>query len=241
MEKFKPTWLYIKQHNITGLKYFGKTTKSDPIKYKGSGLYWLRHIEMHGNDVTTIWSKLFLDKDSLTAYALKFSSENKISESINWANLKPENGLDGNLPGSVLSDETKRKLSVSHSSPKSDKWKISASANRKGKVAPNKGISHTESTKQKISESVSGENNPMFGKKHSDSSKQKMSVSRIGKEPANKGIARTTEQKEKQSSAMQGKEPWNKGVSMKLGKCIKCGKETSVAAIGRYHNGNCKF
>ena len=27
--EFKPTWLYIKQHNTTGLKYFGKTTK-DP-------------------------------------------------------------------------------------------------------------------------------------------------------------------------------------------------------------------
>lgn len=44
--------LYIKTHNITGLKYFGKTIKN-PLKYKGSGKYWKRHLAIHGNDVTT--------------------------------------------------------------------------------------------------------------------------------------------------------------------------------------------
>ena len=39
-DSFVPTWLYIKQHNITKLKYFGKTVRKDPIKYKGSGTYW---------------------------------------------------------------------------------------------------------------------------------------------------------------------------------------------------------
>jgi len=33
----KPTYLYIKEHSKTGLKYFGKTTKSDPTVYDGSG------------------------------------------------------------------------------------------------------------------------------------------------------------------------------------------------------------
>lgn len=32
MTEFLPTYLYIKTHNQTGLKYFGKTTK-DPFKY----------------------------------------------------------------------------------------------------------------------------------------------------------------------------------------------------------------
>jgi len=36
MQEFKPVWLYIKEHNVTKLKYFGKTTTADPIKYKGS-------------------------------------------------------------------------------------------------------------------------------------------------------------------------------------------------------------
>jgi hypothetical protein len=48
---FKPTWLYIKQHNLTKLKYFGKTINKDPVKYKGSGKHWTRHINKYGNDV----------------------------------------------------------------------------------------------------------------------------------------------------------------------------------------------
>jgi hypothetical protein len=38
--KFKPTWLMIKRHKITGLLYFCKTAKFDPNKYLGSGKYW---------------------------------------------------------------------------------------------------------------------------------------------------------------------------------------------------------
>jgi hypothetical protein len=47
--EFKPTHLYyIKLHSITGLMYFGKTTKEDPVAYSGSGLVWTRHIRKHG-------------------------------------------------------------------------------------------------------------------------------------------------------------------------------------------------
>ena len=31
---FKPTYLYVKTHNKTGLKYFGKTTTPDPNNMK---------------------------------------------------------------------------------------------------------------------------------------------------------------------------------------------------------------
>jgi len=99
MSDFKPTTLYIKQHNKTGLKYFGKTTQDNPKKYSGSGLYWKDHLKVHGNDVTTVWSQLFEDKQSLSDFAIKFSEENNIVDSDNWANLKPENGLDGFTPG----------------------------------------------------------------------------------------------------------------------------------------------
>lgn len=94
---FKPTWLYIKQHKITGKKYFGKTTKADPIKYPGSGKYWIRHIEKHGKDqVETIWTQLFIDYQECTEYALRFSVENNIVESDEWANQMLEDGLTGN-------------------------------------------------------------------------------------------------------------------------------------------------
>ena len=96
-EIIKPTWLYIKQHTVTGLKYFGKTTRN-PRKYKGSGKRWVNHLSVHGNLVETIWCQLFTNKNELVEFALKFSKENNIVESDEWANLMPENGLDGGSP-----------------------------------------------------------------------------------------------------------------------------------------------
>lgn len=93
--KFKPTFLYIKRHTITGLKYFGKTTTNDPIRYQGSGTYWTRHIKKHGPSIETLWYQLFTDKEELKKFALNFSKENNIVESLEWANLKPEDGLRG--------------------------------------------------------------------------------------------------------------------------------------------------
>jgi len=91
----KETYLYIKQHKDTGLKYFGKTIKN-PLLYSGSGKHWKRHIKKHGEEnVETVWYQLFTDKEELIEYALNFSKENNIVESKEWANLKEENGLDG--------------------------------------------------------------------------------------------------------------------------------------------------
>ena len=95
-----PTYLYIKQHSVTGLKYFGKTTR-DPYKYLGSGKHWTRHYKKHGKEhIKTIWvSDLYYDT-SIIDIALQFSTENNIVESKEWANLEPENGLAGALSGS---------------------------------------------------------------------------------------------------------------------------------------------
>ena len=91
-----PTYLYIKQHSVTGLKYFGKTTQ-DPYKYLGSGKHWIRHINKHGKEfVDTIWlSEPYTNKELLTEFALFISEEYNIVESKEWANLIPENGLNG--------------------------------------------------------------------------------------------------------------------------------------------------
>jgi len=94
------TYLYVKQHRTTGLKYFGKTSNKDPYVYLGSGLHWRRHLKTHGADVETISVWEFTDQKKCEEFALKFSEENNIVESLEWANLKPENGRDGNLPGS---------------------------------------------------------------------------------------------------------------------------------------------
>jgi hypothetical protein len=143
---FKSIWLYVKQHNVTGLKYFGKTS-NNPHKYKGSGLHWARHLALHGNDVTTTWCELFTDKESLVEFALFFSEEFDIVQSNKWANLKAENGLDGNAKGTNNRKTTDKGIKRTAST------RAKLSTARKGKSAWNKGILHTPDTKNKISTS----------------------------------------------------------------------------------------
>jgi hypothetical protein len=113
MKPFIPTWLYVKKHNITGLMYMGKTISDDPIAYKGSGLVWKRHLAKHGNDVSTIWTHRYTNPELLKEEALFFSKVFNIVESPDWANLKEENGVDGNIPGSILSESHRKKISES--------------------------------------------------------------------------------------------------------------------------------
>ena len=111
----KPTYLYVKQHNKTGLKYFGKTTKKDPLKYKGSGLHWKRHLKIHGNDVKTLWVQLFENEQELIEYAKKFSEENNIVNSDKWANLKNENGLDGGRESGFIGHKPSEEIRKNYS------------------------------------------------------------------------------------------------------------------------------
>lgn len=143
------TWLYIKQHNKTGLKYFGKTCR-DPLTYNGSGKRWINHLKVHGRDITTLWYQEFSNKDELVRYATEFSKQNNIVESTQWANLIPENGLDGNVIGTKHSEETRRLISKN------------AINTHKGQIAWNKdkvlSVDHKE--KQKTGIKVYHENNP---------------------------------------------------------------------------------
>jgi hypothetical protein len=93
-------YLYVKQHRKTGLKYFGKTSTKDPYIYVGSGTYWRRHLKQYGSDIDTISVWEFNDPTECEKFALEFSTSQKIVESSKWANLRPENGLDGKVPGS---------------------------------------------------------------------------------------------------------------------------------------------
>lgn len=158
MNIYKPTYLYIKKHNITGLKYFGKTIR-DPLKYKGSGRYWLAHLKQYGNHVTTEWYQLFDDEKILSEYAIKFSKDHNIVESMEWANLVIENGINsGGKAGVIRSSETKQKISNA----------------RKGKVT-------SEETKEKIRAKLKGKsynrtNKPkteLWYKRHAETHKGK--------------------------------------------------------------------
>lgn len=102
-------YLYIKIHNVTGLKYFGRTVKSDPHKYQGSGKYWKRHIAKYGYDVTTIIIGTYEKQEECEKDAIEFSIKNNIVESAEWANLIMETGKNGAPPSHTK--DTKEKIS----------------------------------------------------------------------------------------------------------------------------------
>ena len=89
------------QHRVTGLRYFCKTSQFNVLtKYKGSGLYWKRHMKKHGRDIEVGVLGIYFEKDRCLAAAKKFSEENNIGSNNEWANLIPENGMDGAPSGS---------------------------------------------------------------------------------------------------------------------------------------------
>lgn len=150
---FIPTYLYIKQHSITGKLYFGKTTR-DPLKYKGSGKHWLRHIKIHGKSyVVTLWHQLYDNVFDLVADALSMSNTFNIIDSNSWLNLKDETGLDGGNFGIKYI----------------------------GKENGMYGKSHSIESKSIMSAKQIGVNNNFYGKSHSESSKSKISIGNIGK------------------------------------------------------------
>ena len=181
---FKPTYLYIKQHKVTGLKYFGKTT-NDPLRYCGSGAVWKNHINYHGREhVETIWYQLFNDIDECRNYALKFSEDNNIVESKDWANLIVEDGLwlkpetrkkmseaklgkPGHRKGAKHSDEAKEKNRQAHLGRKH-------SEESKRLISQNSRHDQSEETKEKI-------RNTLTGTKHSEDRINKMRASKLGK------------------------------------------------------------
>lgn len=94
-------YLYKKTHNITGLKYLGKTSATDPHKYTGSGTIWIRHIKKHGYDVTTEILQECNSNEELRIWGKHYSELWNVVSDSSWANLKAEEGDGGARKGQV--------------------------------------------------------------------------------------------------------------------------------------------
>jgi len=90
-------YLYIKTHKITGLKYLGQTSASDPHKYPGSGVDWKNHLKEHGYNYTTEILRECQSKDERREWGLYYSNLWNVVESEEWANRIPETGGGGNI------------------------------------------------------------------------------------------------------------------------------------------------
>lgn len=233
--------IYIKTHNITGKKYFGKTNRelSKLKSYKGSGKHWVRHLKVHGNDVSTRIFAAFEEDEFyyniIEKICLDFSESKKIVDSSIWLNIRPENGFDGAPKGHKHSKQTKEKLSkIKIGTLASEETKLLMSEQRKGKN--HWMVKHNLSDEQKKEYTAhlldidrNGENNGMFGKEHTDKTKEKISK-------ANTGSKRTDEQKQQLSNILKGKSHKLKEVECPY--CCKIGKGPNMT---RYHFENCKI
>lgn len=93
-----PTYLLIKEHIDTGLKYLCKhdaANFSDCENYRGSGTYWKKHLKKHGNKVKTTCLFVTENEKEFREVAKKYSLEFNVIESKEWANLCNEEGQGG--------------------------------------------------------------------------------------------------------------------------------------------------
>jgi hypothetical protein len=93
--------LYVKTHNVTGLKYLGFTQQLDACRYPGSGVYWKNHLSAHGEDVSTSILHECESKEELKKLGLYYSELWDVVNATDasgkkiWANLMPESGDGG--------------------------------------------------------------------------------------------------------------------------------------------------
>lgn len=104
-------YLYVKTHNKTGLKYLGQT-KQDPYSYKGSGVYWTKHLLEFGNDVSTLILHETVSKQKMQSLGRYYSKLWNIVDDNKWANLIPETGggagNNGTMSKSARAAQSKR-------------------------------------------------------------------------------------------------------------------------------------
>jgi hypothetical protein len=196
LAEFKPTLLLVMQHNVTGLKYFCKTSALDRVyRYKGSGKRWVNHLNKHGRDVTVGVMGLYTDKNKCFNAAIQFSKDNNIVESSEWANLIEENGM----MGASLAGELNGFYGKKHTPETLEKIR-----QKKIGVSVNKGAYRSPENCAKISASLKGRKNPAISKALTGRKLTQETIEKI--KQSRKGYTHSMETREKLS--LKAKEQW---------------------------------
>lgn len=197
-QEFKPTALLVMQHNITGLKYFCKTTVLNRVhRYKGSGIVWLKHLREHGFDVKVGMLGFYVEEKRCLDEAKKFSQENNIVVSNEWANSVVETGKNG----CSMVGERNPFYGKKHT-PEA----IESARLKKLGCSVNKGAYRSPEHRAKISAALKGKSNPIVNAKLKGRKLTEEHKINIGK--GRKGYTHSMETREK--LRLKALEQWSK-------------------------------
>ena len=173
-------YLYVKTHNITGLKYLGQT-KQNPYKYQGSGVRWLNHLKVHGNNVNTEIIAAFDNRDDLREAGIFHSTLWNVVDSKEWANLMEEKG-NGGFASDIPWNKGKKGVQVAWNKgvPFSKEHKHKLKGPRPSLLGNQNrtGSKHSEDAKTTMSLAHFGSKNHFYGKHHTEEARQKIKETR---------------------------------------------------------------
>ena len=170
---FLPTALLVMEHNVTGMKYFCKTTLLDRVsRYKGSGIAWRKHLKEHGMDVKMGLLGFYVEEERCREAAKKFCQEFDVVKSDQWANLVEETGRNG----AIMKGEQNPFYGKTHSPETIDKIRLKNTGN-----TFNKGAYRSPEYREKMSAILKGRKNPnvsakLKGRKLSEETKAKIGL-----------------------------------------------------------------
>lgn len=152
-------YLYLKTHNVTGLKYLGKTERSDFHTYRGSGVYWKRHLKVHGCDYHTVCLLKTESQEELRETGLFFSRIWNVVNSDEFANLTEEDGNGGsNFKHLTRTEEWSNNIRNSKLREKNPMWKGGHTLKKNPVKSRSEygmsGLCHDDESKSKISQSL---------------------------------------------------------------------------------------
>lgn len=100
----KKIYLLLKTHKVTGLKYLCRHETLDEktcFVYPGSGVYWRRHLDKHGYDLTTEILAICETSEEFKVIGIHYSHLYDIVSSKEFANLVIEEGQGGSGPAKM--------------------------------------------------------------------------------------------------------------------------------------------
>jgi hypothetical protein len=226
-------YLYIKTHNVTGLKYLGKTTSKDPHRYLGSGTRWRSHLAIHGFDYST--EILFQSSDSaeIKEKGIYYSQLWDIVDSNHWANLKQEEGDGGFCKNSITPEANAKRSKTLKGRTFTTEHCKNLSIARKGRTDR-----RSQATKEAAAIKASAK---LKGKKKPEGFSEKISAYNKGKTMSADAKSKMRESWTLERRLAQSERTKLRNLNRPILICPHCSKSgTNAGSMRKYHFENCK-